>query len=167
MFLHLPVNHPTRPAHRFLGGLTGLYVLLFGIVGLVASRGHGFFARGDITALGLHTNVAFALVSILVGLVVVAAALVGRNVAHYLFVVGGLAFLLVGMAMLVVMQTSLNLLNFTVSTCVVSFVIGLVLWTAGLYSRTGPVDRQVEEERYRHRPPESFTRRTGPARVPG
>jgi hypothetical protein len=165
MFLHLPVNHPTRPLYRFLGGLTGLYVLVFGIVGLVAGWRHGVFARGHIEALGLPTNTAFALLSILAGLVVVAAALIGRNVDHYVFVFGGLAFLVVGMVMLAFLRTSLDLLNFTVATCVVSFLIGLVLWTAGLYSRTGPPDRQQEEERYRHAPPESLTGRTDPARV--
>src|SRR5256885_13190846 len=141
MLLHLPVNHPLRGLYRFLGGLTGLYVLVFGIVGLVTGSGHGVFERGHIEALGLRTNVAFSVLSILVGLIVVIAATVGRNLDHYLFLFGGLAFLVVGMAMLGLMQTGLNLFNYTVSTCVVPFLIGLVLMTAGLYTRTGPVEK--------------------------
>ena len=41
------------------------------------------------------------------------------------------------MAMMTLLQTDLNLLGFTMATCIVSFVIGLVLLTAGLYGKTG------------------------------
>jgi hypothetical protein len=150
MFLHLPVNHPFRPLYRFLGGLAGLYVLVFGIVGLVTSWGHGIFGRGQIEALGLRTNVAFSVLSIIVGLTVVIAAIIDNNRDHYTFLFGGLAFLIIGMFMLSFMQTGLNFLNFTVSTCVVSFVIGLVLLTAGLYTRHGPVEAERFEQRRRH-----------------
>jgi len=150
MLLHLPVNHPLRPLYRFLGGLTGLYVLVYGIVGLFASWGHGTFARDSVEALGLRTNVAFSVLSIVVGLVVLIAAIIDNNRDHYLFLFGGMAFLLVGMAMLTLMQTSLNVLNFTVAKCVVSFLIGLVLSTAGLYTRHGPADVRHAEERRRH-----------------
>jgi len=150
MFLHLPVNHRYRAAYRFLAGLTGAYVLVFGIVGAVVSGGHGLFARGHLVALGLHTNLAFSVLSILVGAAVVVATLLGRNVDHYLDVFGGLAFLIAGMAMLILLRTSLNFLNFTVATCVVSFLIGLVLFTAGLYGRTGSAAQVREVERHRH-----------------
>src|SRR2546421_7580013 len=109
MFLHLPVNHPLRGLYRFLGGLTGLYVLVFGIAGLAVSGGHGFFARGQIEALGLRTNAAFSVLSIVAGALVVVAAIVDNNLDHYTFLFGGLVFLAAGMAMLAFMQTSLNL----------------------------------------------------------
>jgi len=164
MLLHLPVNHRLRGAYRFLAGLTGLYVLAFGIVGLVVSRGHGVFARGHVEALGLRTNVAFSILSIVVGLVVLTGVVVGRNLDHYLNLFGGLAFLVVGMFMLGLLQTPLNVFNYTVSKCVVSFVIGLVLFTAGLYTRTGPPEVEEAERRRRHSQPESLTRRTQRAR---
>ena len=88
MFLHLPINHPLRGLYRSLGALAGLYVLVFGIVGLTVSSGHAAFGRGPYVALGLHTNVAFSVLSILVGLVVLVAAVVGRNVAQYVFLFG-------------------------------------------------------------------------------
>ena len=37
MFVHLPVNHALRGLYRFLGCVTGLYVLAFGCYGLVIS----------------------------------------------------------------------------------------------------------------------------------
>ena len=153
MFVHLPINHPLRPLYRFLAALTGLYVLLFGIVGLVDSSGHAPLSRDHIVALGLRTNMAFSVLSIVVGLVVVAAAVIGRNVDFAVFLFGGLVFLVSGMAMLVVLQTSLNVLNFTVATCVVSFLIGLVLVTAGLYGRSGTPEQRQAVERDRHREP--------------
>ncbi|SRR6266536_2444506 len=150
MFLHLPMNHPLRPLYRFLGGLTGLYVLGYGIVGLFASWGHGIFAHDSVEALGLRTNVAFSVLSTLVGLAVVIAAIVDNNRDHYLFLFGGVVFLLAGMAMLALMQTSLNVFNFTVGKCVVSFLIGLVLFTAGLYTRHGTDEVRKAEELRRH-----------------
>lgn len=151
MFLHLPINHPLRPLYRFLGALAGLYVLLFGIVGVGVSHGYGLFARGHTVALGLRTNLAFSILSIIMGVVVLAAAAIGRNVDSYVYLFGGLVFLVAGMAMLVLMQTSLNLLNFTVATCVVSFLIGLVMVAAGLYGRTGSAEAQEAQEAHRHR----------------
>jgi hypothetical protein len=150
MFVHLPINHPLRPLYRFLAALTGLYVLVFGIVGLVQSGSHALFSRDHIVALGLRTNMAFSLLSILMGLVVVAAAVIGRNADFAVFLFGGMVFLVSGMAMLVVLQTSLNVLNFTVATCVVSFVIGLVLVTAGLYGRSGTAEEREAQEHHRH-----------------
>jgi uncharacterized membrane protein YczE len=137
ILLHLPVNHRFRGLYRFLAFLTGLYVLVFGITGALASRGHSAFSRDHIVALGLRTNLAFGVLSIVVGLLVLAGLVIGRNVDHVLNLVAGLAFLVVGMFMLGLLNTTLNVLNYSVATCVVSFVVGLVLFTAGSYSRTG------------------------------
>jgi hypothetical protein len=149
ILLHLPVNHRLRPLYRFLAGLTGLYVLVFGIVGAVVSRGHGVFSRDHIYALGLRTNLAFAVLSLVVGVVVLIGVVVDHNLDHILNLFGGLVFMVAGMFMLGLLQTDLNLLNYTVSTCVVSFVIGLVLFTAGLYSRVGSAEEDATEERRR------------------
>ncbi len=137
ILLHFPVNHRFRGLYRFLASLTGLYVLVFGIIGVVVGRGHSAFSRDHIIALGLRTNLAFAVLSIVVGLLVLVSLVIGRNWDHVLNLVAGLAFLVVGMFMLGLLNTTLNLLNYSVATCVVSFLVGLVLFTAGTYSRTG------------------------------
>ena len=59
-------------------------------------------------------------------------------------------FLVAGFAMMVVMQTDLNVLGFTMATCVVSFIIGLVLFTAGLYGKVASPERAAYEDRFRH-----------------
>ncbi len=151
MLLHLPVNHRLRGLYRFLAALTGLYVLVYGIVGIVVSRGQGAFARTDTEALGLRTNLAFSIMSIVVGAVVLVGIAVDHNWDHVLNFFGGLAFLLVGMLMLAVLQTDVNVFNYNVTKCVVSFLIGLVLFLAGLYSRVGPVDEAQAEEASRVR----------------
>ena len=137
MLLHLPVNHRFRTLHRFLAGLTGLYVLLYGIVGLAVSRGHGAFARGHIVALGLRTNFGFAVLSIIVGAAVLVGIIVNHNWDHILNLFGGLAFLVVGMLMLGLLRTDANFLGFSMVNVIVSFVFGTVVFAAGLYGRTG------------------------------
>ena len=149
ILLHLPINHRLRPLYRFLAGLTGLYVLVFGIVGAVVSRGHGAFSRDHIYALGLRTNLAFAVLSIVVSVVVLVGVVVDHNWDHILNLLGGMAFLIAGMLMLGLLQTDLNVLNYTVSTCVVSFLIGMVLFTSGLYTRVGSAEEDEAEERRR------------------
>ena len=61
-----------------------------------------------------------------------------------------IAFLVAGMAMMVLMQTDLNFLGFTMATCIVSFVIGLVLFTAALYGKIGTAEDIRKEEAFRH-----------------
>ena len=147
---HFPINHRFRRIYRTLAGLAGLYVLIFGIIGVTKAGGTGLFGRGHIVALGLRTNMAFSILSIVVGVLVIGATLYGRNLAHFVHFFGGLVFLLAGLVMLAVLRTSANFLNFTVATCVVSFVIGLVMLTAGLYGRVAPRHLADQEEEYRH-----------------
>jgi hypothetical protein len=150
MAVHTPVNHPLRTLYRTLAGIAGLYILVFGVVGVVQTSGEELFGRGSIWVLGLRTNLAFSILSIVVGVVVVAGAIIGRNVDHFINLAGGVVFLVAGMLMLAVLQTELNLLNFTVATCVVSFIIGLIFGVAGLYGRVGPPTERGAEEAFRH-----------------
>ncbi|GHJ50373.1 hypothetical protein Cs7R123_77150 [Catellatospora sp. TT07R-123] len=167
--MHLPVNHRFRPQYRFLAGLSGAYLLTFGIVGAARTAGEPFFSRADIHALGLKTNPAFSWLSIVVGAIVLAGALLGRNIDHFINLWGGVVFMLAGLIMLLVMQTAENKLNFEIATCVVSFLIGTVLMIAGLYGKTGSAAAAEAEEVLRHssrpgdklstaRPPRAVTR---------
>ncbi|GAA1835822.1 hypothetical protein GCM10009682_62400 [Luedemannella flava] len=138
MLSHLPTNHHLRPLYRLLALVSGGYVLAFGIIGLMQTSGAELFDQASTTTvLGLRTNPAFAYASIGVGILVLLSALVGRNLDFYVYSLVGLGFQVVGMFMLAFLRTDANYLNFSVATCVVSLVIGLVLFTAGLYSRVG------------------------------
>jgi len=140
---HIPVNHPLRPLYRVVAAITGIYILAFGVLGLVATLGEPMFDRDDVIVLGLRTNQAFAIASVIAGAVILLAAFVGRNVDTRVNLWAGPVFIVAGTAMLALLHTELNLLNASVATAVTSYVIGLVLLTAGLYGRvsTGPAER--------------------------
>jgi hypothetical protein len=159
---HLPVNHPARPLLRALAAAAGLYVLGFGVVGFVETLGLPFFDRGEHYALGLLTNPAFSLLSVAAGPVLLAGALYGRNVDHFINLAGSVVFLVSGIVMLAVQRTDANLLNFAVRNCVVSFLIGLALLLAGMYGKVGPPEEAAAEREFRQGTPG----RSGPGRGP-
>ncbi|HEX8629468.1 MAG TPA: DUF4383 domain-containing protein [Catenuloplanes sp.] len=132
---HYPVNHPLRPVYRALGGLAGLYLLAFGILGAIATAGDGLFGTDTDKVLGQGTNLAWSVLSALAGLAVLAGTALGgnRDVALYTYLGWGL--LVVGLATLAVIRTDVNVFHFSMATVVVTFVVGLALITAGLYSR--------------------------------
>ncbi|GIJ00798.1 DUF4383 domain-containing protein [Spirilliplanes yamanashiensis] len=138
---HTPVNHPLRPVYRALGGLAGLYLVLFGILGLIQTAGDGLFALGIDHVLGQGTNLAWSIVSLVVGALVLLATAVGRNldVAADLYL--GWALLGVGSAMLALIRTDANIFNFSLTTVIVTYVVGLVLVMAGLYSKVVAPER--------------------------
>jgi hypothetical protein len=135
---HNPVNHPLRPLYRALGGLTGLYLAIFGIVGLLVTGGDGLFASDTDRVLGQGSNLAWSLVSIVLGAVVLGATVLGRNldtaVGRYL----GWALIAIGTFELAVSRTDVNIFNFTISTVVVTYLLGLVLIMVGYYSKVAP-----------------------------
>jgi len=148
---HIPINHPLQPFYRVLAGLIGLYLVVFGTVGVIKTRGLPTFEQDGLPwVLGLRANLAFAILSIVVGALVLGAALIGGKVNEWTTMIAAVVFLVAGMAMMVLMQTDLNFLGFTMSTCIVSFVIGLVLFTAALYGKTGTAEDIRKEEAFRH-----------------
>jgi hypothetical protein len=152
--LHIPINHHLRPLYRALAGLVGLYVLVFGIVGFFRTRGLPFFAQPYDHhlpwVLWLRTNPAFAVLSILAGVAILVGVVVGRNLDHYLELAAGGVFMVSGMTMMTLLQTHLNFLGFSMVNCLASFVFGTIMFTAGLYSRTGSTDAADVEEARRH-----------------
>lgn len=147
---HLPMNHPARPVLRVVALLTALYVLAFGVFGLAETWGRPPFDRAELWALGLRTNPAFSVLSIAVGAVLVVGAVYGRNLGHFINLGAGVVFLFSGLAMMTLLHTEANLLNFAMRNCIVSFVIGLVLLLAGLYGRVGSEEEAYAEEQFRH-----------------
>ena len=150
---HFPVNHPLRPLYRALSGLAAVYVLLFGIVGLVqtTSKHVAVFDQHGVWVLALRANPAFAVLSIVAGVVILVATLIGRNLDHFVYVIAGVVFMVSGMAMMTLLQTNANFLGFSMITCIVSFILGIIWLTAGLYSKSGSHEQQHEEEQFRHR----------------
>lgn len=136
---HIPVNHPLRPTYRVLVALAGLYVLVFGLFGFVATQDSPTFDQGSTSVLGLHTNAGFSLLSVAAGAIILAAFVIGRNVDRFVNLWGGVLFMVVGMGSLAVIRGEANVLNFTMATCVVSGLIGTLLFTAGMYGKSARV----------------------------
>jgi hypothetical protein len=148
--LHTPVNHHLRPLYRTLAALAGLYVLVFGIVGIVRSSGLPAFEQDGLPwVLGLRANPAFAVLSIVAGAVLLLANLIGRNFDHLVNLAASVVFLLVGMAMLALLQTNANFLGFSMVNCIVSFILGLLTGIAGLYDKVGSTDDEAAEDAHR------------------
>ncbi|MEV0646782.1 DUF4383 domain-containing protein [Phytomonospora sp. NPDC050363] len=151
---HLPINHRLRPLWRGLAFLTGVYILVFGILGFIKTRDLDLAwtaQEGLPWVLGLRANPAFSTLSIAVGAVVIIGALIGRNIDRWINLIAGAVFMLASMLMLLLLRTDLNYLGFGVSTCVVSAILGLIMFTAGLYGRVGSVQMETAEEARRHR----------------
>lgn len=143
---HFPVNHPARPLYRAFAGLVGFYILAFGIWGTAQTWGEPLFDRGSHWVLGLRTNLAFSLASVAFGIVLLIGASRRGNLGHYMNLTAGVVFMVTGVLMMSVLQTSANILNFSMSTVIVSLLFGLLLLATGLYDKVGP-DEDAEAAR--------------------
>jgi hypothetical protein len=127
----MPVDHRFSRIYRFGGGVVGAVLLVFGVLGFFDQLAF-FDTEGDRVA-GLSTNAVLSTISVLVGLVLIGAAVVGGNTAANTNAVVGALFLVSGFANMCVLRTSWNVLNFSMANVIFSFVVGLVLLTFGFY----------------------------------
>lgn len=130
---HLPVDHRLSQVYRVGAGLAGLFLLAFGILGLIDRI--GFFDTGGDTVAGLNTNGALGVLSICVGLLLFVGMVIGGNFASTLNMVLGIAFILSGFVNLALLDTGLNFLAFEMQNVLFSFAIGLLLMMFGMYGR--------------------------------
>ncbi|MFK3984592.1 DUF4383 domain-containing protein [Micromonospora sp. NPDC050397] len=138
---HNPVNHPARPIYRAIGGLTGLYLVIFGVLGLIETSGSELFVQDQTTTvLGQGTNLGHSALAAVLGLITLIATGVGRNVDAAVNKWFGYLLMVVSLAGLAVIRTDANYLNFTVAGVVVTMFLGLVLLMAGMYGRVGSED---------------------------
>jgi hypothetical protein len=132
---HNPVNHPLRPIYRALGALTGLYYVIFGVVGLFVTAGDALFATGGDRVLGQGSNLAWSIASIAIGAIVLIATGAGRNLDVAVDKYAGWGLLVIGTFALAVIRTDANVLDFSISTVVVTYLAGLALIMTSYYSK--------------------------------
>lgn len=132
-FRGLPENSPRRRPLRLAAMVMGLVLIAFGVLSFLA--GNGFFEQHGETVLGLGTNGALAVLSVIVGLLVVVAAFIGGNTDALVNTLAGMVFLAAGLASLAFLRTSFNYLAFDMWNVIFSFVVGMILFAAGLYGR--------------------------------
>ncbi|GAA1590085.1 hypothetical protein GCM10009731_49590 [Streptomyces globosus] len=132
---HLPADHKLITVYRVGAGLTGLLLVVFGVLGLIDRI--GFFDTGGDTVLSLNTNGALSVLSICVGLLLFAGMVIGGNFASTLNITLGLAFIASGFVNLALLDTELNFLAFKIQNVLFSFVVGVMLMWFGMYGRVG------------------------------
>ncbi|MFI6238008.1 DUF4383 domain-containing protein [Micromonospora sp. NPDC050784] len=137
---HTPVNHPARPIYRAIGGLTGLYLVVFGVLGIIASTGNEILAQDDTRVLGQGTNLGFSLLSVLLGLVVLAGTALGRNIDVAINQWLAYSLMVVSLAGLAFIRTDANIFNFSITTVIVVMTAALVLLMVGMYGKVGTED---------------------------
>lgn len=149
---HIPVNHPLRPIYRAIAALMGLYLIAFGILGIIVTADESLFGQGGDRVFGQGANLFWAIVSIALGAVVLIATFLGRNIDVAVNTYIGWALVVIGTFSLAVIRTDANFLDFSIATVIVSYIVGLSLITAALYSKVAPPEeagepRQVREGR--------------------
>jgi hypothetical protein len=137
MLSHAPVNHPLRPVYRLIAAAAAAATIVLGGIGFAATSAHDYFGQSDATALGLGMNPGHGLLMAATGVVVLLALLVGRNVDQVLLLFLGAGLMAVGTFGLLVMRTDINFLNYRMPNVIVAYVIGSVLFAAGLYVKSG------------------------------
>jgi uncharacterized membrane protein len=147
---HYPVNHQLRQTYRFLAGLAGLYLLLFGVIGIATTWGDAFFHRGHDWVLGLRVNPAGAWLGAVAGLAVLGAALLGGNLHHRVNLVLGWTLCGFAVVVMTMIQTDANVFDVSMVNIVVLIVLGLIVLIAGLYGKVGTADAGRAEQAAAH-----------------
>jgi hypothetical protein len=114
--------------------LFGAALIVFAALGF-ADRLAFFSTRGQVEVLGLSSNGLLSTISVIVALVLLAAAARSPRTASTVMIVLGPLFLLSAFVNSLVLSTRLNLLGFEVSNVIFSVVVGLFLLLLGAYGR--------------------------------
>ncbi|MDK3256850.1 DUF4383 domain-containing protein [Blastococcus capsensis] len=133
-----PAGEPHLGARVFIvqragAVLVAVFLLVFGILGFAG--GLDYFSTDGQRILGLSSNGLLSTISVIVALVLLAAAARSPRVVSTVMIVIGLLFLASALVNLAVLRTSVNLLAFEFENVVFSVVVGLLLLTLGAYGR--------------------------------
>lgn len=119
--------------HRVGAAVLGAGLGVFGILGFVNRL--AFLSLQGEEIFGLSSNGMLSTISVVVGGILIAAALRGGRISSTVTAVVGVLFLLSGLVNLAVLNTDLNLLAFRLPNVIFSFVAGMLLLFLGAYGR--------------------------------
>ncbi|MFJ3205627.1 DUF4383 domain-containing protein [Streptomyces sp. NPDC086989] len=161
----MPVDHRLSRVYRLGAALCGLLLLVFGCLGFADSLS-SFDTAGQHIA-GMSTNGLLSTISVLFGLLLFVAALIGGNLASSVNIGVGVLFVLSGFVHLFLLGRPANILDFGMTNVVFSFVMGLLIMTFGMYGRvSGGLPHDNPYWRKRHSGDAARTR-DGHARLSG
>ena len=148
-----PAGRRLDSVHRIGAALLGAGLCVFGVLGFV-NHLEFLAVRGQVV-LGLASNGLLSTISLIVGAVLITAALRGGEISSTITVEVGLLFLLSGLLNLAVLDTELNLLAFRLSNVLFSFIAGMLLLFLGAYGRFSgglPTDNPYYQQRHPNDP---------------
>lgn len=119
--------------HRYGAALLGVGLVVFAV--LTFSSTVPWVSTSGAMVLGLSANGALALLSVLVGAVLIFSAWWGDPFASTVTITTGGLFLLSGLVHLGLIHTSWNILAFRLSNVFFSLIVGLLLLFLGFYGR--------------------------------
>jgi hypothetical protein len=128
-----PGQHPVHTVHRVSAAALGGFLLLFGVLGL--SRGLALLAPAGSAVMGLTTNGLLSIVSVIVGIALVGAAVRGGPAASTVSLVVAVGFMVSGMVNVFLLTSPMNMLAFTLPNVLFSFAVGGTLLVLGAYGR--------------------------------
>jgi hypothetical protein len=142
-------SHPIFWVHRVGAVVVALVLWAFAILGFLSHT--GFVTTQGARALGMTGNGLLSTISIVVGVVLVVAAVLGGHIASTTCAVVGGLFVLSGLLNLIVLGKPQNVLAFTMPNIIFSLVVGLLLLSIGLYGRGSgqlPADNPYRQSRH-------------------
>lgn len=140
---HLPLNHDLRGFYRTVIAIGGLLLAIWGVLWIVAD---GFGGDGSSIA-GLQANGTFGALSVVMGVVLVVAAVLGRNLDHWLGFLLALLSMALGLFGVTFIRTTPEPFALSLSTCVALLTFGTVLMCAASYVGTGTSDDARHRQR--------------------
>ena len=115
--------------------LMALFLLVFALLGFAS--GQGFVSTEGQPVLGMSSNGLLSTISVIVALVLLAAAAHSARTASTVMLVLGPLFLLSAFVNGIVLGTRLNWLAFEISNVIFSIIVGLLMLLLGAYGRIG------------------------------
>ncbi|MCQ4205640.1 DUF4383 domain-containing protein [Streptomyces longispororuber] len=129
----LPLDHKLAQVYRWGAAFCGGVLLVFGCLGFADQLSPFNTSGGEIA--GMSTNGVLSLISVVVGLALIAGGVVGGNIASTLNMIVGTLFLISGFVHIFILDKGANVLDFGMTNVIFSFVMGLVILTFGMYGR--------------------------------
>ncbi|MEU5852057.1 DUF4383 domain-containing protein [Saccharopolyspora shandongensis] len=149
---YLPPDHPLSRFYRVGAAIFGAFLLAFGVLGLANEV--PLFTTSGIDIIGLSSNGLLAVVSVVVGAILVGAAAWGGPVASTTTAAIGVLFFLSGLINLGLLNTPWNVFAFKLQNVVFSLIAGMLLMFLGFYGRvSGGLPQDNPYVRYRHHEP--------------
>jgi hypothetical protein len=132
---HLPLNHPLRGFYRTVIAIGGVLLALFGILWIVAN-GTPIGGDGE-SVLGLHGNGTFGSLTLLMGVALVVATVIGHNVDHWVGFLLAALCMVIAVLDLALIRTTPEPFALSAGTCIALLVFGAVIIGASSYVGTG------------------------------